>query len=67
MVKAKVCIAVLQIMDVKIHWKLNTGVAQVSNNYRNSHKWLQNPKYSNYWPFFTTEDEWTIVSMSWKY
>jgi len=24
-------------------------------------KWLQNPKCSDYWPLFTTQDEWTIV------
>ena len=25
-----------------------------------THKWLRNPKYTDYWPLFTTQDEWTI-------
>jgi hypothetical protein len=24
-------------------------------------EWLQHPKYTDYWPLFTSQDEWTIV------
>jgi len=60
--KAKVCIAVLPIIDVKTRW--NSTLEFLERAYRLREftcEWLQNPKYSEYWPLFTTQDEWTIV------
>jgi len=60
--KAKVRIAVLPIMDVKTSW--NSTLELLERAYRLwefTREWLQNPKYTEYWPLFTTEDEWTIV------
>jgi len=60
--KAKVRIAVLPIMDVKTHWK--STLKLLKHAYRLCEftcKWLKNPKYSDYRPLFTTQDEWTIV------
>jgi len=41
--------------------KLDTGVAWVSLPIKFTHKWLQNRKYCDYRPLFTTQNEWTIV------
>jgi hypothetical protein len=60
--KAKVRIAVLPIMDVKTRW--NYTLESLEGTYRLrefTREWLQNPKYSECRPLFTTEDEWTIV------
>jgi hypothetical protein len=60
--KSKVCIAAIPIMDVKICW--NFALELLGCAYRSwefAHQWLQNPKYSEYRPLFTTQDEWTIV------
>jgi len=60
--KDKVPIAVLPIMDVKTRW--NSTLELVECAYRLPEftcEWLQNPKYSEYRPLFTTQDEWTIV------
>jgi hypothetical protein len=60
--KAKVPIAVLPIMDVKTHW--NSSLELLERAYRLwefTQEWLQNPKYREYRPLFTTQDEWTIV------
>jgi len=60
--EAKVRIAVLQIMDVKTPW--NTTLELLKRAYRLREftwEWLQNPKYSEYRPLFTTPDERTIV------
>jgi len=60
--KAKVRIAVLPIMDVKTRW--NSTLELLERGYRLqefTREWLQNPKYSEYWPQFTSQDEWTIV------
>ena len=60
--KAKVCIAVLPIMDVKTLW--NSTLELLKRAYRLREftpEWLQNPKYSEYRPLFTTQDEWTFV------
>jgi len=60
--KAKVRIAVLEIIDVKIHWDSTLELLE-----RAYWLWefpperLQNQKYSNYWPLFTTKEEWTIA------
>jgi len=60
--KAKVRIAVLPIMDVKTRW--NSTLELLERAYRLREftcESLQNPKYSEYRPPFTTQDEWTIV------
>jgi hypothetical protein len=60
--KAKVRIAVLPIMDVKTHW--NSTLELLERAYRLwefTCEWLQNPKYVEYRPPFTTQDEWMIV------
>jgi hypothetical protein len=60
--KAKVRIAVLLIMDVNTLW--NSTVELLKHAYRLRELtpgWLQNPKYTEYRPLFTTQDEWTIV------
>jgi len=60
--KANVRIAVLPILDVKTHW--NSTLELLKRPYRLrefTREWLHNPKYSDYQPLFTTQDEWTIV------
>jgi len=59
--KAKVRIAVLPITDVKTRW--NSTLELLERAYRLREftlGWLKNPKYSDYRPLFTTQDEWTI-------
>jgi hypothetical protein len=59
---AKVRIAVHPIMDVQAHW--NSTLQLLERAYRSrefTRKWLHNPKYAEYRPLFTTQDEWTIV------
>jgi len=59
---AKVHIVVLPIMDVKT--RCNSKLEFLEHTYRFkefTHEWLQNPKYCNYQPLFTTQNEWTIV------
>jgi len=60
--KANAGIAVLHIIDVKTRW--NSTLALLECDYRLSqftYEWPKNPKYSDYWPLFTTQDEWTII------
>jgi hypothetical protein len=60
--KAKVRIAVLPIMDVKIQW--NSTLELLERAYRLwefTRESLQNLKYAEYRPLFTTMNEWTIV------
>jgi len=60
--KAKVQIAVLPIMDMKTHW--NSRLELLEPAYRLcefTREWLKNPKYCDYRPLFTTQDEWIIV------
>jgi len=49
-------------MDEKTGWnttlKLLKHVCQLREF---TCEWLHNPKYSDYWLLFTTQDEWTIV------
>ena len=59
---AKVCITVLPIMDVKTRWNSTLELLEHAYRLREfTREWLQNPKYSEYRPLFTTQDEWTIV------
>jgi len=60
--KTKVRIEVLPIMDIKTRW--NSTLESLGQAYRSRefiYGWLQNPKFNNYWPMFTTQDQWTIV------
>jgi len=60
--KAKVRIAVLPIIDVKTRWNSTLELLERAYRLREfTREWLQNPKYSEYRPLFTTQDEWTIV------
>jgi hypothetical protein len=60
--KAKVRIAVLPIMDVKTRWNCTLELLEGAYSLREfTCKWLQNPKYAEYRPQFTTQDECTIV------
>jgi len=60
--KAKVRIAVLLVMDVKTHWDSTLELLERAYRLREfTCESLQNPKYSEYRPLFTTQDEWTIV------
>ena len=60
--KAKVHIAVLPIMDVKTWWNSTLELLERAYRLREvTREWLQNPKYTDYRPLFTTQDEWTIV------
>jgi len=59
--KANVRIAVLLIMDVKTRW--DCTVEFLESAYRLwefTHERIQNHKYSEYRPIFSTQDEWTI-------
>jgi len=59
--KANVRIAVLPIIDVRTG--LNSTLELLERAYRIrefTREWLQQPKYSQYWPLFTTQDEWMI-------
>jgi len=59
---ANVRIAVLPIMDVKIRW--NSTLELLERAYQLQEftpEWLQNPKYREYGPLFTTQDVWMIV------
>jgi len=57
--KTKVLMVVLPIMDVKTSTLELLGRAYRLRQF--THEWLQNPKYTDYRPLFTTQDEWTIV------
>jgi len=60
--KAKVRIAVLPIMDVKTRWNSTLELLERACRLQEfTREWLQNPKYSEYRPLFTTQDEWTIA------
>jgi len=59
---AKVCIAVLPITDVKTRWNSALQLLEPAYRFREfTCEWLRNPKYTDYRPLFTTQDEWTIV------
>jgi len=60
--KAKVRIAVLPIIDVKTRWNSTLELLERADQLREfTRVWLKNPKFSEYWSLYTTEDEWTIV------
>jgi hypothetical protein len=59
--KAKVRIAVLPIIDVKTRWNATLELLERAYRLREfTCKWLQNPKYAEYRPLFTTQNEWMI-------
>jgi len=60
--KAKVRIAVLPIMDVKTRWNSTLELLEHAYQLREfTREWLPNPKYTEYRPLFTTQNEWMIV------
>jgi hypothetical protein len=60
--KAKVHIAVPQIMDVKTRWNSTLELIECAYRLRKlTREWLYNPIYREYRPLFTTPEEWTIV------
>jgi hypothetical protein len=60
--KAKVRIAVLPIMEVKPGWNLTLELLKHAYPlYEFTGEWLQNQKYHDYRPLFTTQDVWTVV------
>jgi hypothetical protein len=61
--KAKVRMAVLPIMDVKTC--SNSTLELLEHAYRLcefTREWLKHPKYNNYQPLFTTQDELNVVN-----
>jgi len=55
-------IAVLSVMDGKTRWKLTLELFGEAYWLQElSSEWLKNPKYSDYQPLFTIQDEWTFV------
>ena len=59
---AKVRIAVLHIVVVKTHWNSTMELLKCTYRLREiTGEWLRHPKYCNYWPLFTTQNELTIV------
>ena len=49
-------------MDVKTRWNSTLELLEHTYQLREfTREWLKNPKYSNYRPLLTTQDEWTIV------
>jgi len=64
---AKVRNPVLPIVEVQTWWNLTLELLEQAHRWWDvTRKWVQNRKYSDYWPHFTTQDEWTMVSTSWK-
>jgi len=60
--KAKVCIAVLPLIDVKTSWNSRLDLLEHAYRLREfTREWLHNPKYAQHRPLFTTQDQWTIV------
>jgi len=57
---AKVRIAVLPIIEVETHCNSTLELLECAFRFRDfTWEWLNNPKYSDYRPLFTTQDEWT--------
>jgi len=60
--KDKVRMAVLPNIDTKTRWNSTLELLEQANQLREfTHDWLHNPKYTDYRPLFTTQDECTIV------
>ena len=60
--KAKVRIEVLPIMDLKTYWNSTLELLERAYRLREfTYEWLLYPKYGEYRPLFTTQDEWMIV------
>ena len=60
--KTKVRIAVFPSMDVETLWISTLELLERTYHVREfTREWLQYPLYAQYWPLFTTQDEWTIV------
>jgi hypothetical protein len=60
--QAKVHIASLPIMDVKTHCDSTLQLLECAYHLREyTPEWLQNPKYAEYRPLFTTQDDCMIV------
>jgi len=60
--KAKVSIAVFPIMDVKTRWNSALELLELAYRIQEfTQEWLRNPKYAEYRPLFTTQDEWMII------
>jgi hypothetical protein len=54
---AKLRISLLPIMDVKTRWNITLELLELAYQLRSfTHERLQNPKYSDYRPLFTTQD-----------
>jgi hypothetical protein len=50
-------------MDVKTHWNSTLELLECAYHLREfTHKWVQTPKYSEYWSRLTNQDEWKIVN-----
>jgi len=61
--EAKVRMVVLLIMDVKTGWNSTLELLESAYRLREfTRESLQNPKYAEFRPLFTTQDEWTIVN-----
>jgi hypothetical protein len=53
---------VLPIIVVKGRWNSTLELPEWAYQLREfTHEWLQNSKYSGYWPLFTIQDNWTMV------
>jgi hypothetical protein len=60
--KAKVRIAVLPNIDVETLWNSTLELLECTYRLQEfTREWLQNQKYSEYRPLFTTQDEWPMV------
>jgi len=59
---ANVCLAALSIMDVKTQWNGTVELLQQACRLQEfTCEWLMNPKYIDYRPLFTKQDELTII------
>jgi len=60
--KVQFRIMVLPIMDVKTDWNSTLELLECMCRIQEfTSEWLHNPKYSDFQPLFTTQDEWTVV------
>jgi len=60
--EVNVCVVVHPIMDAKTCCNSTLKLLECAYGLQElTREWLQNPKYSDYWPLFTTPHEWTIV------